>query len=593
MRDAQPGIRRRARGGGLQPPQVAGCHANIGFCDFDHCETVPQRDAAHPARARQGYASLARKVGSDGATGAIFAVTEDTAPGFCFAVLSSDAASVCGDAAVLRAVLHSSLGMPPWDFRGVMGFPTAADGHRLCEPTMYQAADGKYVMLLRDTHYSHRMYISISADGRRWDPAVPTDIPDSPSLTTNVKLDDGTILLIGNQMAPAFDNPEEVQHHGRDPLMVSVSPDGYRFEEAFALRSGQQDWRVPPQEGEWGRFSRLSFRDLSCEQSFRFPNGLLGHDAAHPIADVAIEKLTIAGRRVDSPAAMDLATNEHVSDLRIDGTVVPRVLFEPGPKYAEGLCGPRSSQWCMVSENPDAQQPAWAPPRKLAEGLNLLTTPTVLADGTWIFPTGCWSRAGSPSRPLISHDHGQTFELGGELQADENPDFDEYMIVERADRNLVIFNRHPASFLQCESINGGRTWTRQTPNGIRHTNSRFVFMKLRSGNWLLVKHGSLDAMSDAREKKFPENRGRSHLTAYLSRDEGETWEGGLLLDERECSYPFGCQADDGTVYVSYERSRWQQPEILMARFLEEDILAAQSVSDRAALKVLVNKASGK
>ncbi len=227
---------------------VAGCHANIGFCDFNQRETVPRRDATHPARARQGYAMLARDVGSERAIGVVFAVTADMPPEIAFTVLPADAPSVSGDAAALRAVLHSPLGMPAWDFRDVMGFPKAADGHRLCEPTVYRTADGKYVMLLRDTQYSHRLFCSVSPDGRSWAPAVPTDIPDSPSLATSVRLDNGAVLLIGNQMAPKFDNPEDVTHYNRDPLMVALSPDGYRFDRAFALRSGQQSWRVPQQE---------------------------------------------------------------------------------------------------------------------------------------------------------------------------------------------------------------------------------------------------------------------------------------------------------------------------------------------------------
>jgi len=217
-----------------------------------------------------------------------------------------------------------------------------------------------------------------------------------------------------------------------------------------------------------------------------------------------------------------------------------------------------------------------------------LTTPTVLADGTWIFPTGSWYPF-RPSRPLISRDQGESFELGGLLHSERGTDYDEYMIVERSDKRLVIFNRYTDSFLQCESDDGGRSWTLQEPNGIRHTNSRFVFMKLASGNWLLVKHGRLDWVSDAKEEKSPQ-RGRSHLTAYLSRDEGKTWEGELLLDERECSYPYGFQACNGTIYVSYERSRWRQPEILFARFTEADVLASTPVSPLAALQQLVNKA---
>lgn len=261
-------------------------------------------------------------------------------------------------------------------------------------------------------------------------------------------------------------------------------------------------------------------------------------------------------------------------------------------QYPEELCGPHSSQWAMICANPDAAHRQWSAPRKLVDEQNLLTTPTVLANGTWIFPTGCW-RPGPvyPSRPIFSNDGGRHFELGGPLRVAARPDFDEYMIVERRNGNLVVFNRHAESFLQCESTDGGRTWSEQRPNGIRHTNTRFVFMKLASGNWLLVKHGSLDWISKAQEERTTQ-RGRSHLTAYLSSDEGQNWKGGLLLDERECSYPFGCQADDGTIYISYEHSRWQEPEILVARFTEADVLTGKTVSPRAALQRLVNKATG-
>jgi len=155
------------------------------------------------------------------------------------------------------------------------------------------------------------------------------------------------------------------------------------------------------------------------------------------------------------------------------------------------------------------------------------------------------------------------------------------MVVERTDGTLVIFNRHAGSFLQCESNDGGRSWSVQQPNGLPHDPARFVFMKLQSGNWLLVKHGVMN-----------QRVGRRQLMAHLSRDEGKTWEGGLMLDDRTCSYPFGFQSSDGTIYVSYERERWLQPEILLARFSEEDVLAAKVVSARSALRLLVNKAGG-
>jgi len=99
---------------------------------------------------------------------------------------------------------------------------------------------------------------------------------------------------------------------------------------------------------------------------------------------------------------------------------------------------------------------------------------------------------------------------------------------------------------------------------------------------LLVKHGPI-------EKAI----GRSHLTAFLSKDDGRTWSGGLLLDERSgVSYPDGVQAEDGTIRIIYDYSRREAKEILMARFTEEDVLQGKLVSDKSALGMLVNKASG-
>ncbi len=71
-----------------------------------------------------------------------------------------------------------------------------------------------------------------------------------------------------------------------------------------------------PQEGEWGRFSRLTFRNCCLEETPRFRSRILGYDAEHPIEDILFENLVIAGQRIDSPAAMDLETNEFVRNLR-------------------------------------------------------------------------------------------------------------------------------------------------------------------------------------------------------------------------------------------------------------------------------------
>jgi hypothetical protein len=49
---------------------------------------------------------------------------------------------------------------------------------------------------------------------------------------------------------------------------------------------------------------------------------------------------------------------------------------------------------------------------------------------------------------------------------------------------------------------------------------------------------------------------RSHMTVFVSDDDGATWKGGLLLDERESSYPDGIQAEDGTLFIIYDHQRY-------------------------------------
>ena len=100
-------------------------------------------------------------------------------------------------------------------------------------------------------------------------------------------------------------------------------------------------------------------------------------------------------------------------------------------------------------------------------------------------------------------------------------------------------------------------------------NARFFLSKLESGNLLLVRHDSHE---------------REKLVAYLSKDDGKTWEGGLLLDERlEISYPDGFQLPDGRIFIQYDRKR-EGGELLLSVFTEEDVLAAKDVSGKMILK---------
>jgi hypothetical protein len=96
----------------------------------------------------------------------------------------------------------------------------------------------------------------------------------------------------------------------------------------------------------------------------------------------------------------------------------------------------------------------------------------------------------------------------------------------------------------------------------------------------LIKHGD----------RIDSHEGRVQLSAWLSADDGHSWSGGLVLDDRKgISYPDGFQSPDGTIYISYDRNRATDGEILMARFTEDDIDAGKLVSASSKLQLLISR----
>lgn len=256
----------------------------------------------------------------------------------------------------------------------------------------------------------------------------------------------------------------------------------------------------------------------------------------------------------------------------------------------------RAGVWATVCENPDADEPVWSKPRRIWHGVTL-NKPTVLSTGEWMLPISLDQRGGfgpfqgcfaelDPLRGanvFVSKDKGETWERRGAATF-PNPDWHEHMIVERKDGSLWMLARTAKGIMQTTSTDGGKTWAEPTePEGIRQPNARFHFRRLASGNILLVKHGD---KADAHD-------GRVQLSAWLSADEGKTWTGGLVLDERKgVSYPDGFQAPDGTIFISYDRNRATDGEILLARFTEADIAAGELVDENSKLKMLISKPLG-
>jgi len=78
--------------------------------------------------------------------------------------------------------------------------------------------------------------------------------------------------------------------------------------------------------------------------------------------------------------------------------------------------------------------------------------------------------------------------------------------------------------------------------------------------------------------------------AFISDDDGKSWLGGLMIDEREdVTYPDGVQGSDGIIRIIYDHKRTPDGEVLMATFREEDVRAGRDVSGKVRLRVEVAK----
>jgi predicted ester cyclase len=280
--------------------------------------------------------------------------------------------------------------------------------------------------------------------------------------------------------------------------------------------------------------------------------------------------------------------------------------------------------WAIFTENADVDRPRWSTSRRVFDGHSLLK-PTVLSSGAWLWssdipPAGfedadlrelnnyyrlglsgevleALSRhsAKDPPGPQVyrSMNDAETWERLGAPAVPAEAGFPhERMIIERRDGSLWMLGRTRYGIGQSTSNDGGRTWSPITDSGIPHPSSKFFIRRLESGALLLVRN---DPPSF---EEFPEDclncgfLNRTHMTAFLSHDEGRSWVGGLMLDERdEVSYPDGVQAADGAIYVIYDRKRQTEQDILMARFTETDVMKGNCATEGCSLRMVINNGS--
>ena len=259
---------------------------------------------------------------------------------------------------------------------------------------------------------------------------------------------------------------------------------------------------------------------------------------------------------------------------------------------------PKHSVYAVICDNPDADKLEWSDTIRIGHDI-MMNKPTVLSTGEWLFPVAVWNygvkTGGFDSEDIYSDrrsfayktcDNGKTFEILGGADVEERS-FDEHMILELNDSRLAMFVRTRYGIGVSYSHDRGKTWTKGVNSELGGPCSRFCIRRLKSGNIILINHYNF--------KK------RDHLTALISDNDGKSWKYRLLLDERSSvSYPDLKEADDGFIYVTYDRERGASRssleetyscarEILTARFTEADVIKGSLVTEGSYLKKTVSK----
>ena len=261
----------------------------------------------------------------------------------------------------------------------------------------------------------------------------------------------------------------------------------------------------------------------------------------------------------------------------------------------------RAGLWEITCNDPDAAIPSWTPPRFIADGV-MMNKPTVLSDGRWLLPIAMWKQEprkykedherairnvpkqynfynplNAGTQLYASTDQGKTYQRLMSLSQDDIR-FDEHMLIEKQNHSLWLLIRAKRGIQEALSSDGGNTWTRPAYSKIPHIDSRFFIRRLDSGRLLLIRHQT--PQESGLQRKRVNGRlqsDRSHLSAYLSDNDGASWQGPLLIDSRrEVSYPDAVQLPDHSIALVYDYSRKLHKEILFTRFREEDILNANT-----------------
>lgn len=269
-----------------------------------------------------------------------------------------------------------------------------------------------------------------------------------------------------------------------------------------------------------------------------------------------------------------------------------------------GFWDGRGGLWTMTAENGDDEQTQWSDPVRLSDGYTK-NKPFITQEGRWLYliehmgPEGRRGRyaKGEPMDPqrihprpelnhanvFVSDDQGKSLSYFGQAKIPpKDKTYQEHMIVAKQDGTLWMLGRTKYGIGEAFSTDGGQTWTEMSPaKGIKGPSSRFFFQRLASGNLLLIKNGA----------EIDQASRRTHMTAYLSEDDGATWPYQILLDERATSYPDVAQDSEGVLHIVHDFGRYREKIVCYHRLTEADIRAGELVTSGSRLGGIANQAT--
>ena len=212
------------------------------------------------------------------------------------------------------------------------------------------------------------------------------------------------------------------------------------------------------------------------------------------------------------------------------------------------------SEWEMICENPDAENPVFSEPKYMDKGF-LRCKPLVLNNNRILAFN--YDQTESRYGYSISDDGGKTYNhrYGAEKVSTM---FDETMAYQLEDGSIRMLARSDiGELVESYSYDNGDTWTDAKSSGIDSPNTRFYIYKIAPNQVLMVNN-------DHRTS-------RTNMSVYLSLDDGKTWTYKMLIDDRnDISYPDVDFYDDN-IYIAYDRERCGAKEILFVKTSIEDL----------------------